>query len=203
MPFDTQARDFLKKLSGRDSYKGLSAVEVIKDWQRDPKKWNAEPIIKIKDEALRKRLNIDREFASLSQLYNEKKEYKLQKILKETKADNKQQSMIKSIFETDEKAGMILMLLGGTLVKELPDDGSVKPLSDAAIKIEIIYNKLPVTKILFMGNLALGIIAFILMLTAMMRGATGTIKKCWKTMRILLYSLQVTLHVGTLADAYR
>lgn len=201
-PFDTQARDFLKKLSGRDSYNGLTAVQVIRAWQQDPKSWHNEPIIRIKNQALRKKLGINDEYATLSQLYNEKKEYKLQKILEKAKGDNKQQAMIKSIFETDEKAGMILMMLGGTLVKELPDDGSVKPLSDAAIMTEIIYNKLPVTKIMFMGNLTLGIIAFMLLLAAMLRGATGTIKKCRGAMRILLYANTIILAASYITRWY-
>lgn len=201
-PFDTQARDFLKKLSGRDSYKGLSAVEVVTGWQREPQKWYEEPIIKIKDRTLREKLGIGEEFASLSQLYNGNREYKLQKILEETRADGNQQSTQKAIFATDEKAGMILMLLNGTLIKELPSDGSVEPLSRAAVETEIIYNRLPVTKILFMTNLTLGAVAFFLLLAAMTRGTNGTIKRCWKALRIFLYSSCTLLAANYLTRWY-
>lgn len=185
-PFDTQARDFLKKLSGSDSYKGLTAVQVATEWQTDPEKWYTEPVIKIKNKALREKLGIAGEFASLSRLYDENREYKLQKILGEIK-NNDCRSIAKAIFETDEKVGMILMLLGGTLIKELPADGSIKPLRSEVVEMEIIYNSLPVTRILFMGNLTLGIIAFLLLLAAMTRGVTGAVKRCLTILRILLY----------------
>ena len=131
-PLDTQARDFLKKLSGRDNYNGMRAVEVMTEWQSNPKRWHTEPVIKIKDRALREKLGIKGEHASLSQLYDENREYKLQKILEETKADGRQQTMAKAIFETDEKVAMILMLLGGTFINELPGDGSIRPLSPSS-----------------------------------------------------------------------
>ncbi len=201
-PFDTQARDFLKKLSGHDSYKGLTAVQVVKGWMLEPQKWYTEPIIKIKDNALREKIGITGEYASLSQLYNEKREYRLQKILEETKTGSKQHPMAKAIFETDEKAGMILMLLGGTLIKELPNDGSIEPLSNIAIETEIIYNSLPVTKILFMTNLILGVTAFILLLAAMTRDATNVTKRIWYSLRILLYASTTILAASYLTRWY-
>ncbi len=201
-PLDTQARDFLKKLSGRDNYNGMRAVEVMTEWQSNPKRWHTEPVIKIKDRALREKLGIKGEHASLSQLYDENREYKLQKILEETKADGRQQTKAKAIFETDEKVAMILMLLGGTFINELPGDGSIKPLSPAAVTTEIIYNSLPITKILFMSNLTFGITAFILLLAAMTRGTTESIKRWWRVLRAMLYIVSAMLAANYLTRWY-
>ena len=72
-PFDTQAREFLKKLSGRESYKGLSAVQVVTSWQLAPMEWAKQPVIKIKDKSLRERLGASSEYLSLMELYDEKR----------------------------------------------------------------------------------------------------------------------------------
>ena len=187
-PFDTQARDFLKKLSGRESYRGLTAVQVIASWQLLPEVWHNQPIIRIKDKSLREKLGAGSEYLSLSQLYDENREYRLQKILTEAKRTGNQEALMKAIFETDEKAGMILMLHSGKMIKALPEDGSITPLSDAAIETEILYNKLPVTKILFMANLTLGFAAFFLLLGAIARGGGNRLaKRCWKALATALY----------------
>lgn len=193
-PFDTQARDFLKKLSGRESYQGLTAVQVIASWQLLPEVWHNQPIIRIKDKGLREKLGADGEHLSLSQLYDEKREYRLQKILTEAKREGNQESLMKAIFETDEKAGMILMLHKGKMIRALPEDGSVTPLSDTAIETEILYNKLPVTKILFMANLTLGFAAFFLLLGTIARGGGNKFtKRCWKALTAALYAATAIL----------
>ena len=42
----------------------------------------------------------------------------------------KMTSLEKAIVEADEKVGLILMLQNGTLIRPLPEDGSVEPVSD-------------------------------------------------------------------------
>jgi hypothetical protein len=69
--------------------------------------------------------------------------------------------LAKAIQETDEKVGLILMLTNGTMIRLLPDDGSVKPLSNTKIEAEILYNRIPFSKILFMANLSLGLLSFL------------------------------------------
>lgn len=195
-PFDTQARDFLKKLYGRENYKGLNAVQVITSWQLTPQEWYKQPIIKIKDKTLRKKLGADEEFVSLSQLYDENNEYKLQQILNETKNSGKHSPVTKAILETDEKAGMILMLHKETLIKKVSDESNVQPLSRVAIETEIIYNSIPFIKILFMTNLTLGFIAFFLLLTTTVRGNNKTTNLIRNILKKLLYLSTATLAIN-------
>ncbi len=68
----------------------------------------------------------------------------------------KMTSLEKAIMETDEKVGLILMLRSGTLIHPLPEDGSIKPLSDVKVQAEILYNRIPFSKLLFMFNLTVG-----------------------------------------------
>ena len=187
-PFDTQAREFLKKLSGRESYKGLSAVQVVTSWQIAPMEWAKQPVIKIKDKSLRERLGASSEYLSLMELYDEKREYRLQQILADAKKGEGHDKLMKAIFETDEKVGMIMMLRGGKLITELPTDGSVTPLNNVAVETEILYNKIPVTKILFMANLTLGFVAFFLLLASVARGRSNKFtERSRKTLSMALY----------------
>lgn len=48
----------------------------------------------------------------------------------------------------------------GTLIHPLPEDGSVEPVSDTKIQAELLYNRIPFSKLLFMFNLTVGMLAF-------------------------------------------
>lgn len=52
------------------------------------------------------------------------------------------------------------MLRSGMLIRTLPEDGSIKPLSDVKVQAEILYNRIPFSKLLFMFNLTVGMLAF-------------------------------------------
>ena len=53
-----------------------------------------------------------------------------------------------------------MMLQNGTLIRPLPEDGSVEPVSDTKIQAELLYNRIPFSKLLFMFNLTVGMLAF-------------------------------------------
>lgn len=48
----------------------------------------------------------------------------------------------------------------GTLIRPLPEDGSVEPVSNTKIQAELLYNRIPFSKLLFMFNLTVGMLAF-------------------------------------------
>ena len=155
-PFNTLARDFLQKLSGHDSYDNLTPEQVIGGWLLHPEIWQNEPVILIKNKQLRDKLGIQDEYAALTDLFKGKN-YLLQQYWDEYGNSDK---MGKAIRDVDEKVGLILMLLNGTLIKPLPDDGSVARLPEVKIKAELLYNKLPFDRILFMTCITLGILSF-------------------------------------------
>ena len=87
--------------------------------------------------------------------------YRLQKYWKGGQdRSGKMSSLEKAVAEADEKVGLILMLRNGTLIRPLPADGSVKPVSDTRIYAELLYNRIPFSKWLFMFNLTVGLLAF-------------------------------------------
>ncbi|MBO4975317.1 MAG: cytochrome c biogenesis protein ResB, partial [Bacteroides sp.] len=160
VPFNTLARDFVLKLTGKSSYGGMTPEQVIGGWLLRPEVWQNEPMIYIKNEALRRLLHLETPYACLADLFDGEK-YRLQKFWK-GKQDHHQKmtSLEKAIVEADEKVGLILMLQNGTLIRPLPEDGSVEPVSDTKIQAELLYNRIPFSKLLFMFNLTVGMLAF-------------------------------------------
>ncbi|MBP3843208.1 MAG: cytochrome c biogenesis protein CcsA [Prevotella sp.] len=154
-PLSTLAHDFLNKLYGKSTYKGLSAEQVVYGWLARPDVWKAEPMIRVKDKELRRELGVSSEYISLSQLFSGDT-YKLNSILREGRQPTK------AMRELDEKVGLILMLTEGQLIKPLPQ--GTPPLSDTRVEAEICYNQIPFCKVLFMTCLTLGFLAFFYML---------------------------------------
>lgn len=151
-PLSTLAHDFVQKIYGRSSYKGLSAEQVVYGWLARPEVWKDEPMIKIKDGNLRRQLGIEGNYATMAQLFDGN-DYKLSRLMA---ANGNRPS--KAMQELDEKVGLIVMLTTNRLIIPLPAD--VKPLSDAKVTAEILYNTIPFSKVLFMVCLTLGFLTF-------------------------------------------
>lgn len=159
-PFNTLAIDFVTKLYGKSTYRGLSPEQVVISWQLHPDDWSKAEIIRIKSGQLRSILNIDSDYASLNDLFNSEGVYILTDLYK--KEVGTHSKLEKAIIETDEKVAIIQMLINGTLIKPVPH--GAQPLSSMRINAELLYNSIPFSKILFMTNLTVGFILMFLML---------------------------------------
>ena len=160
VPFNTLARDFVVKLTGRPSYAGLTPEQIIGGWLLRPEVWQYEPMIYIKNRELCRLLNLKTPYASVADLFDGQR-YRLQDFWQGRQETGRKMSPLeKAIVETDEKVGLILMLQKGTLIRPLPKDDSVKPLPLSKIRAELIYNRIPFSKCLFMFNLTVGLLAF-------------------------------------------
>ena len=151
--FDTMARDFVLKVYGKSEYHGLSAEQVVCGWLARPEVWKDEPIVRVKDGSLRRQLGAESEYVSVQSLFNADGSYKLYAM-----QENGMPS--KAMQELDEKIGIILMLTQGSLFAPLPADAP--SLSNTRVEAEIFYNRMPLVKMLFMGNLTLGILSLVL-----------------------------------------
>ena len=166
VPLNTLARDFVKKLYGKDSFSGLTPEQILLSWQRYPEEWAYVPAIKIKSDELRAQLGVEGKYARMIDLfeYDKQTTYKLTWMMRELSSSTRQldnhkpSPLQKAVVETDEKVALVLMLQNGTLIRPLPTDGSVEPLSEAKLQAELLYNRIPFTKILFMFNLTMGIL---------------------------------------------
>ena len=165
-PFSTPAHDFLQKIYGRTSYRGLSPEQVLIGWMMRPEAWKDQKMIRIKDGSLRRALAIEGQYASMSDLFNAQGEYKLNQLQPShatTMQGNDSRGVSeKALRELDEKVGIIIMAASQQFVQPRPAD--VAPLSDNRITAEVLYNRLPITKVLFMLCLTMGFLTFFLML---------------------------------------
>ncbi|MCD8318504.1 MAG: cytochrome c biogenesis protein CcsA [Paraprevotella sp.] len=163
-PLNTLAKDFVQKLYGRPTYRGLSPEQVVSSWMLYPEEWSHVPIIRIKSRELRTTLRLQGDYAALTDLFDGT-QYKLQSLWQHEQ--NRQSKLGKAIQETDEKVGLILMLTQGTLIRPVP--AGTPRLSTPKVKAELLYNRIPFSKILAMTNLTLGIVAFGLLLYRMLK----------------------------------
>lgn len=192
-PFNTMALDFMRKLYGSDTYHGLSAEQVVTGWLFRPEVWQDEPMILVKSQQLRSLLHIEGKYASLSNFFANGT-YVLNQYWKGDDTGNVRSNdpLQKTIAEVDEKVGLIMMLQKGTLFRPLPKDHSVARLSPLRVKAELLYNRIPFVKILFMLSLTLGLVAFGRLMVRYLKNAPSNV---WdqKVLPITLYALTLTL----------
>lgn len=203
VPFNTLARDFTLKLYGKTSYKGLTAEQVVGSWLLFPDTWKSEPMILVKNEDLRSRLGIEGNYAKYTDFFDENNQYKLRALWQSLQSKTESRSpLLKAITETDEKVALITMLQQGSLVRPLPQDGSVKPLSNMKIQAELFYNKVAFCKILFMINLTLGFLSLFWLLTQIVRNCVPRKSLIENLLKILLLCSLVFHTVGVFLHGY-
>ncbi|MBQ8672770.1 MAG: cytochrome c biogenesis protein CcsA [Bacteroides sp.] len=172
-PFHTMATDLVKKLTGHPSFGALSAEEIVGSWMAYPEAWRNVPIIRIRSQALRDSLQLSSAYARLVDLFQDG-DYRLRRFRHGGReGSGRPSSMEKAVLETDEKVALVGMLLGGTLFQTLSDDGTSAPLSELRLRAEILYNRLPFSRLLFMLNLSLGLLGLARLLFRLLRGGAG------------------------------
>ncbi|MBD5355767.1 MAG: cytochrome c biogenesis protein CcsA [Bacteroides sp.] len=140
--FNTLARDVVTKLYGKPSFRGLTPEQTLLSLKLFPQQWKDQPLLKIKDKEIRKSLGIAGNHASLSQLFDSVGDYRVERLyasLGEKRA--------RAVEELDEKVGIILELYSGNLI--VTPDPDLTPLSPTRVKIELLYNSIPFTTIVF------------------------------------------------------
>lgn len=165
VPYNTLALDFVKKLTGKTSIDGLTAEQIVGSWAQYPEDWQYVPIIEIENAELRRCLSLGESgHVRLVDLVSDG-HYRLREQWISCKTMvTKQTKLEKALQETDEKVALAWMLQQGTLISPLPEDGSVESLSDIRVSAELLYNRIPFNKILFMVSLTLGFLTFGLLL---------------------------------------
>ena len=68
-PMDTYALDFLQKVYGHRSYKGLSPSRVLLSWTFFPDEWDREPFVHVKSKAVRNEFGLP-EYASVGSFFS-------------------------------------------------------------------------------------------------------------------------------------
>ncbi len=130
-PLATLNREIVQKLSGRSSFLGMDANQLVLGMLSNPDVWKNVKIIKVQTPKLKKFLNIPLEenYISFSEAFNEKGEYLLsaetEKAL-QTKPIERG-TYEKDLIKTDEKLNIIYSVFNGALLNIFPkvyDQGS-------------------------------------------------------------------------------
>lgn len=153
-PFGTLARDWMLKVTGRDSYGPFSACQVVGGWFVEPEMWVDEPMILIGDGRLADRLGVaGRKRISFASLFDGNG-YRLQRLYGSVDVE-----MREAIVEADERVGLVMSLLEGKLIVPLSDD--VKPLPRWRVELELFYNAVALSRVPFILCLMVGLLSLV------------------------------------------
>ena len=144
-PLNTLAHDFCLKITGKTSYKGLSAEQFLLSLPLAPEEWSEKQLLKIKNKALKERLGISTELARIKDFYGSDGRYKLDILLNEQMSkgeDEQDKKLVRSIYDVDEQISLVNAAVTGKLIE--PYKGNNPP-SETRISAEILYNQLPLT----------------------------------------------------------
>ena len=144
-PLNTLAHDFCLKITGKTSYKGLSAEQLLLSLPLAPEEWSGKPLLKIKNKALKERLGISTDLARIKDFYESDGRYKLDILLNEQMSkgeDEQDKKLVRLIYDVDEQISLVNAAVTGKLIE--PYKGNNPP-SETRISAEILYNQLPLT----------------------------------------------------------
>lgn len=144
-PLNTLAHDFCLKITGKTSYKGLSAEQLLLSLPMAPEEWSEKQLLKIKNKTLKERLGINSDLARIKDFYESDGRYKLDILLNEQMnkgEDEQDKKLVRSIYDVDEQISLVNAAVTGKLIE--PYKGNNPP-SETRISAEILYNQLPLT----------------------------------------------------------
>lgn len=144
-PLNTLAHDFCLKITGKTSYKGLSAEQLLLSLPMAPEKWSEKQLLKIKNKTLQERLGINSDLARIKDFYESDGRYKLDILLNEQMnkgEDEQDKKLVRSIYDVDEQISLVNAAVTGKLIESYKGNN---PPSETRISAEILYNQLPLT----------------------------------------------------------
>ncbi len=115
-PLQTLARDFTIKICGKDTYKGLTAEQVVAGWFFYYDDWKEEPMIKVKGAAVKNTLGIDADYARLVD-FVDVDGFKIDNALQ---SGNVAMADKRSFEDASEKFNVVSMLCTGSMLKIYP-----------------------------------------------------------------------------------
>lgn len=113
-PMQTLARDFTIKIYGKDSYKGLSAEQILTGWILYYDTWKDEPMIRVKEKSVQHILDVG-DYASHAD-FTSVEGYKLQDALKNSRDD----VLRRAAGKANEKFNLVSMVASGSFIKIYP-----------------------------------------------------------------------------------
>ncbi len=138
-PINTYALEFVRKLSGKDTYKGLDANQIFLSIIQNRRLWFEVPLMKLKrgNDSIRKVLGVplNTKYVALSDFFDDKGEHKItdQQLIDATSAFNPNnfQKDIKHLYEQEQLFSEVLQ--GGFRIYPIPNDPNNKWVSYAGL----------------------------------------------------------------------
>jgi cytochrome c-type biogenesis protein CcsB len=123
-PLDTQNREVLNKLTGKNSWRGMSANQVMLGMFSRPELWKKVEIIRIKTTRLKTFLGISKEqkLVRFTDFFNEKGDYKLSKEVERANqlTPSQRGTFERDIIKADERLNIAFMSYRGVLLTLFP-----------------------------------------------------------------------------------
>lgn len=142
-PLNTVALDFAQKITGKRSFQGLTAEQILISWSLHPEDWKDVKMIKPKKQVALQQLGIEGKYASFSDFFNDSMQYRFP---------------AGKYPDIEEKLSIIIMATRGELFEPLPEQAEHKP--ESKIKAEVFYNGIRWNLILFISCFTLAILTF-------------------------------------------
>lgn len=118
-PMQTFAREFTRKIYGKDTYRGLTAEQVLTGWIFYYDSWKREPIFKIKSSAVRDLMGIDGDYASIENYFTSQNIYCLEDNLNKIRHGEDVPDK-RGFIEADEKFVIVSQVATGAAIKIFP-----------------------------------------------------------------------------------
>jgi len=124
-PMHTLSREVMRKLSGKEEYRGLSADQVLLSVWSNNAEWYAEPMIKLPYHPKWQELGFETPVQPYKAFFNTDGSYKLAAEVQAANAviDKEKGTWEKALLKLDEKVNIYNMMLSGYLLKIVPLEG--------------------------------------------------------------------------------
>ncbi|MCB9426928.1 MAG: cytochrome c biogenesis protein CcsA [Flavobacteriales bacterium] len=123
-PINTFASELVRKVSKSDHYKDLNADQVFLSITKNPRLWYSVPMIYLKrgNDSIRDLIGVDRKakYAPLLAFFDERGQYKLEKLLEQAHQAPVPNQFQKDFIETDKKVNLLYSALTGSILKIFP-----------------------------------------------------------------------------------
>ncbi|RYC51362.1 cytochrome c biogenesis protein CcsA [Flagellimonas olearia] len=124
-PVHTFASELLRKLSGKDTYKDLSANQVFLSMMMNPGVWYSTEFIdlaKRENDSIREIVGVPKntEYVKATDFFDEKGRYKLQPYLEKATSTNNPSNFEKDFKKVGERLSLLDIALSGRIVKIFP-----------------------------------------------------------------------------------
>lgn len=121
-PFDTFARETLQVLTGKETYEGKPAYQVVMTWVLEPQGWEEKPLIEVKHHLVKKVLKLEeKKLYSISEIWQQER---LPLIFQELQAKRETKEKLDPYFQAIQRLENQLFLFreiaSGRLLRLLP-----------------------------------------------------------------------------------